>query len=480
MGVYLYTTRVVIKALDLDYGIYDVVGSVVLAMMFLNNSMLNCTQRFITYALAEENRHKLNVAFSHSVIIHVVFGIGIVLVGGLLGTWYIHEFMTLPHGRLYDALFVFYVSLASGFVTMVSVPYNALIIAKEHMGVFAIITIVDVLLKLLVASSLFYFEGNRLRMYALLLFAASLVVRVIYGIYCRMAYKEVCLVLKLDKAELKKMLGFLGWNTIGNTAIMCNTQGLNLLLNMVGGTLLNAARGVAFQVQTATVSFINSFQTAINPQITKTYAVGNLAKMNSLVLTSSRVSFLLMLFIIVPLLLLTENLLALWLTEYYPYTVDFIRLLLAVSVVDAISNPLMVGASATGKIKKYQLLVGGCMLCTIPLAFVVLKMGASPTSVFWSLLATTILAQIVRMWLCRELFKFPVSAFCSTVLLPILKVVVACFVPLLLLRPYYVDCSGFNVILVSLMLDMWVAVCVFVLGLKKNERDFLLRKIRLK
>ncbi|MBQ5895045.1 MAG: MATE family efflux transporter [Bacteroidaceae bacterium] len=480
MAVYLYTTRLVIKALEEDYGIYDVVGSVVLAMMFLNNSMLNCTQRFITYALAEGDKDKLNAVFSHSLIIHIAFGLVIVLVGGLLGTWYIHEFMNVPQDKLYDALFVFYVSLASGFVTMVSVPYNALIIAKEHMGAFAAITIVDVLLKLLVALSLFYFNDDRLRMYALLLFTASLVVRVIYGVYCRIAYKEVRFVMKLDRKVLKSMLGFLGWNTIGNTAVMCNTQGLNLLLNMVGGTLLNAARGVAFQVQTATVSFINSFQTAINPQITKNYATGNLEKMNSLVLTSSRVSFLLMLFLIVPLLLLTDNILALWLTEHYPYTVDFVRLLIVVSIVDAISNPLMVGASATGKIKKYQLLVGGCMLCTIPIAYVVLEMGASPTSVFWSLLATTIIAQIVRMWLCRNLFNFSIPDFCSKVLLPILKVAVACFVPLLLLRPYYADCSGLNVIFVSIVLDIWVAACVFVLGLNRNERDFLLRKIKLK
>ena len=480
MGVYLYTTRVVIKALDLDYGIYDVVGSVVLAMMFLNNSMLNCTQRFITYTLAEGDKDKLNSVFSHSIIIHVIFGLGIVIVGALLGTWYIQDFMNISRDKVPDALYVFYVSLASGFVTMVSVPYNALIVAKERMDVFAVITIVDVLLKLSVALSLFLFDDNRLRMYALLLLIASLMVRVIYGIYCRVAYREIRFVPKLDKSVMKRMLGFLGWNTIGNTAIMCNTQGLNLLLNSVGGTLLNLARGIAFQVQTATVSFVNSFQTAINPQIIKNYATGNIAKMNSLVLTSSRITFMLMLFIIVPLLLLTENLLGLWLTKQYPYTVAFVRLLIAVSIVDAISNPLMVGASATGKIKKYQLLVGGCMLCTIPIAFIVLKMGARPDSVFWSLLATTIMAQVVRMWLCRNLFDFSVSCFCSQVLLPILKVAVASFVPLLLLRSYYIDSCGINIIFASIALDMWVAVCVFALGLNSNERNFLLRKIKLK
>lgn len=481
MAVYLYTSRIVIKALGfVDYGIYDVVGSVVVAMLFLNNSMLNCTQRFITYTLAENDNRKLSKIFSHSLIIHIIFGVCIVSAGALLGTWYIQEFMNLPAGRTADALFVFYVALASSFVTIVSVPYNALIIAHEHMGAFAAITIVDVLLKLSAAISLFLFENGRLRMYALLLFVAAIVVRAIYGIYCRCAYKEVRFVSKFDKSVFRSMLGFLGWNTIGNTAIMCNTQGLNLMLNVVGGPVVNAARGIAFQVQTAVVSFINSFQTAINPQITKSYAAGESSKMNSLILVSSRVSFMLMLFLMVPLLLLTENLLDVWIGEYPPHTAMFVRILLCVSVVETVANPLMVGASATGNIRNYQIIVGGAMLCTLPVAFIALKAGAEPQAVFWSLLATTIMAQLLRMWLCRGLFGFSVKDFSLQVIVPILKVGVMCFVPLLILRPYYASYEGMCAVLVCAVLDVWVAVCVFLLGLSRQERDFVLRKIKLK
>ncbi len=481
MAVYLYTSRVVIEALGLiDYGIYDVVGSVVVAMMFLNNSMLTCTQRFVTYALAKNDSSWLSKVFSHSVFIHLIFGICIVSVGAVLGTYYIKEIMTLPVGRVADALFVFYAALATAFVTVISVPYNALIIAHEHMGAFALITIVDVLLKLSVALFLFMFSDGRLRMYALLLLVAAVIVRVIYAVYCRVAYKSVRVVAKFDKSIFKSMLGFLGWNTIGNTAIMCNTQGLNLLLNAVGGPLVNAARGLAFQVQTATVSFINSFQTAINPQITKSYAVGDTVRMNSLILTSSRVSFLLMLFLAVPLMLLTDNLLAVWVTEYPPYTVTFVRLLLGVSMLETIANPLMVGASATGNIKRYQLMVGGCMLCTLPVAYVALKSGAEPQSVFWSLIATTLLAQLVRMVLCRSLFHFSVKDFCMQVMLPILKVCVVCLLPLVLLHSFYAGYSGIETIFVCVGLDVWVALCVFVLGLRKEEREFLLRKIKMR
>lgn len=481
MAVYLYTSRVVVKALGfVDYGIYDVVGSVVVAMLFLNNSMLNCTQRFITYTLAENDDNKLSRIFSHSLMIHFLFGICIVVLGALVGTWYISEYMNLPQGRVDDALFVFYAALASSFVTVVSVPYNALIIAHEHMGAFAAITIADVLLKLAVAMSLFLFDDGRLRMYALLLLFAAVIVRTIYGVYCHNAYRNVRFRMKLDKGIFKNMLGFLGWNTIGNTAIMCNTQGLNLMLNAVGGPIINAARGLAFQVQAAVVSFINSFQTAINPQITKNCAVGDYKRMNSLILTSSRVSFMLMLFMMVPILLLTENLLEIWVGEFPLYTATFVRLLVCVSVVETIANPLMVGASATGNIKKYQLMVGGAMLCTLPLAYVALEMGATPDVVFWALLATTLCAQIIRMFICRGLFGFSIADFCNKVLIPILKVSLACFVPLLMLQPFYSASSGFDVIFVCLLLEVWVAACVFLLGLDRTERDFILRKLKLK
>lgn len=481
MVVYLYTSRVVIKALGLiDYGIYDVVGSVVLAMMFFNNSMLNCTQRFITCSLPENDGKQVNRIFSHSIFIHFVFGILIFVIGELVGVWYIQNYMDLPLGKVDDAIFVFHIALVSTFIMIISVPYNALIIAHEHMGAFAAITIVDVVLKLSVALSLFLFNDNRLRIYAFLLLVVALVVRTIYGIYCHFAYKHIRVEYRFDSAVLKSMLGFVGWNTIGNLAIMCNTQGLNLLLNMVGGPIVNAARGIAFQVQTATVSFINSFQTAINPQITKNYASGDITKMNSLVLISSRVSFLLMLFFAVPLMLMTENLLTLWLTDFPSYTATFVRLLLCVSVVETIANPLMVGASATGNIKLYQLLIGACMLCTIPVAYIALKFGAEPQSVFWSLLLTTLTAQAVRMLLCRRLFSFSVRDFIQKVISPILKVGVLCFVPLLLLRPYYVCQNGMNAILVCIALDVWVAVCIFVFGINRPERDLILKKIRLK
>lgn len=481
MFVYLYTSRVVVSALGLvDYGIYDVVASFVIALSFLNNSMTTCTQRFITYALGKGDDKHLSMVFSHSVFIHFVLAFAIFVIGEIVGTWYINNYMVLPEGRLSDVMFLFHISLASSFITIVSVPYNASIIAHERMGTFALITIVDVLLKLLATCSLFLFDSHRIRVYAVLLLVVALIVRVLYGIYCRLSFKTMRLVWKFDNSILKDMLGFMGWNTIGNIAIVCNTQGLNLLLNLVGGPVVNAARGMAFQIQTATASFIASFQNAVNPQITKSWAQGKVQDMNALILRSSRISYMLILLFVIPLMLETRALIELWMPEVPSYAVDFTRLLLCVSVVDTVANPLMVGAAATGDIKKYQIVIGGCMLCTIPLAFYIVKLGAPPQGVFMVLIFTTIMAQIVRMWLCRALFCFSIREFMAKVLKPVVVVTFVCLLPLVMIYKYKESTEGlWTVLLNCVAIDVWVIAIVFLFGITTNERKFALRKLKI-
>ena len=483
MAVYLYTSSLIVSCLGVvDYGIYDVVGSIAIALMFLNNSMLTCTQRFLSYALGANDNSQLRSNFSHSVFIHFVLGVCVLVVGGILGSWYIRNYLVVPVESIPDALFVLYASLASAFILIISVPYNAAIIAYEKMDAFALITILDVLLKLAAVLLLALFDEGRLRLYSSFLVIVAFVVRGVYGIYCHYALKELYVVWKFDRSKLREMFNFIGWNTIGNFAIVCNTQGLNLLLNTVGGPVLNTARGIAVQVQAATTSFISSFQTAVNPQIIKSYAQGELCDMNSLVLRSSRISFMLMMFFVTPLIIETEGLLDLWQKAEVPhYTVQFTRMLLCVSMIDTVANPMMVGAAATGTIKKYQLVIGGCMLCTLPLAYIAVKAGASPTMVFVALLFTTLLAQVARMRLCRGLFGFSAKDFVSGVLLPIIKVSLLCFVPLFAVKCCFnAGSTGAATLLSCLLMEIWIAVVVFFLGLAKNERNFVLNKLHLK
>lgn len=348
-----------------DYGIYDVVGAAIGILVFLNNSMLNCTQRFITFAIGKNNVDYLNSVYSVSLIIHTLLALLIFIVGETVGLWYVNNFMVIPACRVDAAIMVYHCSLLSAVVMVMSVPYNSAIVAYEKMTAFASITILDVLLKLGIVLALPLFPGDKLKNYALLMLAEAVVIRLVYGLYCNFNFKNLSFVWVKAGKLYKEMLSFAGWSTFGNFALACNVQGMNLLLNAFGGAVLNAARGAAFQVQMGVTAFTASFQTAINPQITKSCACGDLKSMNKLVLRSSRFSFFLLLIIALPLALEMPAVLNFWLSDVPPYAVAFTRLLLCVTLVDAVANSMMIGVSATGRIKYYHIVIGCTLLCAL-------------------------------------------------------------------------------------------------------------------
>ena len=481
MVVLLYTSRVLIQALGVvDYGIYDVVGGLVFIMMFLNNSLAICTQRYVTFALGKGDVDYLRKVFTASVVIHVLLSVLLIVVGETVGLWYVQHYLVFPEGRLSDVTTVFHFSLLTGALMIINVPYNATIIAHEKMTAFAVITILDVFLKLCVAVSLYFVEDSRITFYAFLMFAESLFIRIVYGMYCKVKFKDIKFVGFKDRQLYGEMLRFAGWSTIGNTAYVMNTQGLNLVLNSLFGPVLNAARGIAFNVQMALNSFISSFQTAINPQITKQYAQGNLEMSHELILRSSRLSFLLTLFIVVPLGLDTAFYLQIWLGEVPDYVVDFTRLLMCVTIVEAMGNPLTVGATATGNIKKYHLFIGGSLLLVLPMALGIAYWCRVPQSVFIVLLVMTIFAQGVRVWLCRSLYQLPVGRFFREVARPVgMVAVLVLTVPvfLYLILPQY---RVWGHLLLGAGNLLWVAVSVWIAGLRNDERNFVMKKIRRK
>ena len=481
MAVYLYTSRVVIQVLGLsDFGIYDVVGGVVGILVFLNNSMVGCTQRFITFAIGKGDNDYLKKVYSASLSIHIGMALLVLLLGETVGLWYVENFLELPMGRHEEAMVVYHCSLLASMLMIVNVPYNATIIAYERMTAFAVITILDVLLKLSIVLALPHLFGyDLLILYAILLLIESLIMRIVYGAYCHLTFKNLYFVWVRDKALYKEMVFFAGWSTFGNFALVCNTQGLNLVLNGVGGTLLNAARGTAFQVQTAVTAFTASFQTAVNPQITKSYAAGNVDAMNQLILRSSKFSFFLLCFLAIPLGVEMETVLNLWLTDVPEYAVVFTRLLLCVSLVDAIANPMMIGAAATGRIKKYHLIIGITLFSALPLAALVSHITKRPESVFETQLFIVVLTQCIRMHLCKDLYRFSLKNFIRYVLYPILRVC-----PLALLVTYVAHhhlTGGFmGVFFVVAVSTIVLASLIYVLGLTKGERDFILSKIKRK
>jgi len=478
MVVYLYTSRVILQVLGVsDYGIYDVVGGVVGILVFLNNSMAVATQRYITFALGRKDNVFLNRVFSASIIAHFCLAFLVILVGETIGLFYITHYMVLPAERLPQAVSVFHCSLLTAVVMIISVPYNASIIAHEKMTAFAAITILDVTLKLLIVLALPYVNTDKLVTYAILLVLEALVVRTVYGLYCRYRFREMHFIWHgVGRSLFGEILKFAGWSMFGNLALVCNVQGLNLVLNAVGGPIVNAGRGVAFQAQTAITAFIASFQTAINPQITKSYAKGDVAEMNTLILRGSKFSFYLMLFIAIPFILQTDMLLSLWLHRVPDYAVDFTRLLLCVSMIDCISNSMMVGVAATGRIKRYQITIGLVLLCSLPLAILFVNLGFPVQSVFVAQIIIYIIAEIIRCFLCQNLYDFRIKAFLKRVLLPIFIVSVISFIP-----PFVCYCLMDEGILKLLVLTFVsvssVIATVYALGLEQSEREFVHKKI---
>lgn len=481
MAVFLYTSRVVLHMLGIqDYGIYGVVAGFVVMLSFLNNSLTTSTQRFITVALGRGNQTYLNDVYSVSIGIHILMALFVLILGETFGLWYVLTQLVFPPEMLWPVIACYQCSLGMGMLLIVSIPYNATIIAYERMTAYAAITVMDVVLKLGVATALCLFaDGKRLVPYALMMLCVAAITRISYSIYCRRAFPWLRFYVCRDKSIIREMLSFAGWSTFGNASIACNTQGLNLVLNKVGGPALNAAREVAFQVQMAVTQFIASFQTAINPHITKTYSQGDVQQTRHLVLQSSRLSYMMILLIAVPLLMAAPWVLKLWLGKVPDHAVAFMRLMLLVSMVDAIANPMMVAAAATGRIRKYHTCIGSILLLPLPISLVCVKyLGMPYETVFVVLLVMTIIAQCVRMVICRELFGLGVMDFCRKVLIRVLLVSVLAVGPLLLIFQHVTN--TWQAIGACVLSELWLVAVIAAIGLHHEERIFVLKKLKLR
>lgn len=412
MGVSLYTSRVTLDALGVDdYGIYNVVGGVVAMFTILSGSLSAAIQRFLTYELGKGDVEKLKTTFSTSVNIQIGLALIILVLCEIVGVWFLNAKMNIAPERMIAANWVLQCSIVTFSINLISVPYNAAIIAHEKMSAFAYISILEALLKLGVVLALYLTLKDRLIIYAILLTCVAIVLRLIYGFYCKKHFEECSYHFVHDKGLLKKMAGFAGWNFIGSAAGVLRTQGINILLNVFCGTVVNAAQGVATHVNSAVYGFVTNFMTALNPQITKSYATGNMAYLNTLLCQGARLSYYMFFLLSLPVLIETETLLSVWLVEVPDHSVAFVRLILLASLIDAISGPLITAMLATGDIKRYQICAGGLNLLTFPLAYIALKLGASPeiTLVIGLLISNLLL--FVRIFLLRGMFNFDYKRF---------------------------------------------------------------------
>ena len=435
MGVSLYMSRIVLEQLGVsDYGVYSLVGGIVALFGFLNSSMSSATQRYLAFDLGKKDEKKLQKTFSITLTIHMMIAALILFFAETVGLWYVNYKVVLPPERLFAANVVYQFSVLTALIGIIQVPYDSLIIAYEKMNVYAYISIIEVSLKLGLVFLLIVYGGDKLIAYAVMMFLVSLIIRLAYQIYCRRNYKASKYKFEYDKIYFKELISYSGWNLFGGIASVSRGQGINIVLNLFFGTMVNAAYGLTLQVQSAVNQFVVNFQKAVNPQIIKTYSEGNLDRMHNLIILSSKFSFLLMFLLVAPILFNTHFILNIWLKNPPEYTIVFVQLSLISVLIDCVSYPFQTGIQATGKIKLYLIVVGTIIILTLPLTSLWLYFGGNPQVSFYSIIIGSIFAFFCRMYFLIKLTKLPLKLFIKDVGLRVIGVLVGFFILLFLLN----------------------------------------------
>ena len=474
MVISLYTSRVVLDMLGVvDFGIYNVVAGVVVMLGFLNHAMTASTQRFLTFEIGRNDFLQLKKVFNMSLTIHALIAFIVFLLAETVGIWFLNNFLSIPENRITAANVVFQFSVFSFILTILSVPYNAAIISNERMKAFAFVGILEVVLKLVIVYLLLLLPFDKLVLYSILLFLVSFAVTAIYVVYCMKNFKESSKYSFVwDKILFKEMGGFASWNLLGVSAGIGYNQGVNILLNVFFGPTINAARGIAFQVQSAVSRFVTSFQVAVNPSITKLHAIGDNDSSFSMVFSASKFSFYLLLLLSMPLLLETKLILGWWLKTVPEYTVIFTRLVLIDILIGTVSGSLQILAQATGKIRKYQVFVSGILLLNLPTSYLFLKFGFGPEATLLISVFYSCLALIVRLNILSTIIDFPVKDFLNQVVSKVTLVGVLAFI-LPLIAYFNLINSNWKFFLIVLISVVSVTSFVLLIGLSWSERQFL-------
>lgn len=482
MVITLYTSRVVLAALGVeDFGIYNVVGGVVAMFSVISGSLSAAISRFLTYELGRNDESKLKLIFSTSVNIQIALSLIILLLAETVGLWFLNVKMNIAPERMEAANWVFQCSIITFIINLISVPYNASIIAHEKMSAFAYVTVLEVVLKLLVVYLLLVSPIDKLQAYAILLMLVALIIRLVYQVYCKKKFAECAYHLIFDKAILKQMAAFAGWNFIGASAGVLRTQGVNVVINLFYGATVNAARGISVQVNSAVTSFASNFMTALNPQITKSYAAGDYNYMNKLLFQGARLSFYMLLFLSLPIIIEAETILTVWLKLVPEHAVGFVQLILIFAMCEAISGPLITAMLATGNIKKYQIIIGGTNLLNLPISYFLLKLFGFETFPEITMVVAIVLSVIClleRLWLMREMINLDSIGFLKTVVFNIIVVtVIAAIVPYQIhtFTKENIYLSLANIIICVLS----SAIVIFFIGCSSQERKFVLDKVNM-
>lgn len=480
MCVGLYASRVVLNVLGVsDYGVYNVVGGIVNMLAFFNVGMTGATQRFISYELGKGNKERLETTFCTSVLTHIIIAILIIIVAEIVGVWLISTQLNIPGERIIAANWVLQFSILTFSLSVLIIPYNSCIIAHEHMNIYAYISILEALLKLGIVFCLMFATVDTLILYAILVFCVQLIINGIYFIYCKKHFKECHYKYVYDKSLLKQMFSFAGWGMIGNTGFTLKDQGSNIILNLFFGTGVNAARGIATQVNNIINSFAANFSMAMNPQITKLYAVGNVDESMKLVYAGSRYTFFLLSLIAIPFLINSDYVLHLWLGIVPEYTNMFVYIILLGSLIYSLAHTVATAIHATGYVKWLQISLSIILLSELPIAYVILKLGGQPYHALLPSLITIPISVIVRFIILRHyVSKYSLREYLYGCVFRCLALFSICFI-----LSYYVHSLMSPDSFVTLVVSSTIAIMItlsfiFVFGINKNERTFVANRVR--
>ena len=483
MIISLYTSRVILQVLGVDdYGIYQAVGGIVGFLSFLNNALSTGSSRFITFGLGENNLQKLKNIFSTTLTAHICLAVIIVILAETAGIWFLHNKLVIAPDRIDAAEFVFHLSLLTAFFSLTQVPYGACIIAHEKMGIYAYVSIIEALLKLLIVYLLTIGDFDKLKLYALLLCLVQVGIIIFYRVYCTRSFEEAKFRFFFDKKLFKEIAGFSGWSLFANCSIALNSQGILVLLNMFFSPAVVAARAISLQVNTAANQFVSNFQTAANPQIVKRYAAKDYEGSKQLLLQTTKFSFYLMLLLSLPICLGAKQLLTLWLGIVPEYTVIFLQLVIIQSLFSVFDTSFYRALYAKGRLRENALISPTLGLVRFPVIYLLFKFGFSPVALSWaSLITYAVLGLIIKPILVIKIVDYTWKDIFS-VFLPCLRVA-ACSLPIPLLLGYYLSdeiLATFAIVVLVSILS--VAISTWLVGMdqmmKHKVVELVNKKIR--
>lgn len=478
MGISLYSSRIILENLGIeDYGTYNAVGSFVAMFGFINSSMTACTMRYLTHALGKGDNENLMKTFSTSLIIHIIIALIITILAETVGLWFIQNKLEIAPDSRDIAMWVYQISIITTIIMIISVPYNAVIVAHEKMSAFAYISVIDVLLRLFVALSISLFTNNKLIIYAILLLLIQLIIRLIYGVYCHHNFIETRGKLYFNRGLAKEMFSFATWDLYGNFSTVVRTQGVAILLYNFFGAVSNAASAISSQIQGTVMQIVNNVIMAVRPQIIKSYSAENFTRMNLLIERGTIFSFLLMVTIATPIMVELPTILKIWLVEIPEYTIVFCRTTLIFSAVTILSMYLSTGVHATGNVKRVSFINGTLYISVIPLAYIAYKLNAKAEIAYILNIFTAILGVLNFAWTLHiQMQTFSFSKYMKNVFIKCIIIITTFLITVFYIRSYISnELIGF---VISFATSILLCIVTLILTTKKEEKQLITKYIR--